>query len=204
MGIHKNFVCTRRSCTLHIDPSEALFNPLSHLQKASLTKKVIAIFFSHQGIYFGPIGSIKDPPGEVLLDAWILILIFSPDMDKHYQDLFKILTWVKDKTQVVSADVVGYLLLEKRADDEVRLNCIDSGPNDYNVRFLSLCYSVYTNFCLFLFQLFHPSAKWSRFFWNPTGEKTGGKRGRGGREHGNAIISCFKTMIYENKCYHFL
>ena len=77
-------------------------------------------------------------------------------MDKHYQDLFKILTWVKDKTQVVSADVVGYLLLEKRADDEVRLNCIDSGPNDYNLRFLSLCYSVYTNFCLFLFQLLVP------------------------------------------------
>ena len=135
-------------------------------------------------------------------------------MDKHYQDLFKILTWVKDKTQVVSADVVGYLLLEKRADDEVRLNCIDSGPNDYNVRFLPdliiesfygnqaclmaiepLCYSVYTNFCLFLFQPFHPSAKWSRFFLNPMREKT---RGRGGREHGNAIISCFKTMIYEN------
>ena len=101
---------------------------------------------------------------------------------------------MKDKTQVVSADVVGYLLLEKRADDEVRLNCIDSGPNDYNLRFLSLCYSVYTNFCLFLFQLFHPSAKWSRFFWNSTGEKTGGKRGRGGREHGNGS---FKTVIYE-------
>ena len=48
--------------------------------------------------------------------------------------------------------------------------------------------------CIQILRLFHLSAKWSRFFWSPSREKTGGKRGRGGREHGNGS---FKTVIYE-------
>ena len=40
--------------------------------------------------------------------------------------------------------------------------------------------------------------KGPNFFWSPSRMKTREKRGRGGKEHCEAILSCFKTVIYEN------